>query len=407
MIRKLLFSLVVLTVFLALGEAAVRLYLFRWRGWTHLECDRRQEFDYYLTYANAPGFDRNGEKHNNMGFRRSQDTERRKPSGTIRIFLLGGSAAYGLGGMYPGIQPDFAIIPNDQTIDAHLEKKLEEDFPGVEFEVINSAVTGYYTHHHLLNFITRLQHLEPDMILCLDGANDFNLGRRHVQYYGHAYRANYLRPVVAPSLESLLEVLIRWLGQYSLLVRKIGQRVLESQHYRNLDATTRHDFLRRGGVEARDDSSPFEEVYRRELASTEAFPAVYRQLLALCKLQNVHLVAIRQPLLLARDRATLTPVEQRFWDETMRLLLAGGGTEETRAEMVLSYEISDEILRELGHEGLQYVDLHTAVTGAKEQIFTDYCHISPEGGGVIAGILAREVSPAVREIMTRRRSPAP
>ena len=40
--------------------------------------------------------DTRGVTHNAQGFRRTEDVSATKPSGTYRVFLMGGSTAYGL-----------------------------------------------------------------------------------------------------------------------------------------------------------------------------------------------------------------------------------------------------------------------------------------------------------------------
>ena len=56
----------------------------------------------------------------------------RRRSRRIRtaIFLMGGSTAYGTGGLWPHLQRDFAVLKNSETIDAYLERILGEALPG-------------------------------------------------------------------------------------------------------------------------------------------------------------------------------------------------------------------------------------------------------------------------------------
>ena len=45
------------------------------------------------------------------------------------------------------------VIQNHETIDAYLEQDLEVAFPGVEFEVINAAAVGNWSHQAVLLFL--------------------------------------------------------------------------------------------------------------------------------------------------------------------------------------------------------------------------------------------------------------
>ena len=60
-----------------------------------------------------------------------------------RLFLMGGSAAYGLGGLWPHIQREYAVLKNAETIDAYLERDLAPQFPGRRVEVINAAINSF------------------------------------------------------------------------------------------------------------------------------------------------------------------------------------------------------------------------------------------------------------------------
>ncbi len=68
---------------------------------------------------------------NSLGLR---DPERRipKPAGVFRIIMLGSSYSYG------------AMVDNDQTVAAYMEKALNENYGGpIRFEVVNAGVSSY------------------------------------------------------------------------------------------------------------------------------------------------------------------------------------------------------------------------------------------------------------------------
>lgn len=109
------------------------------------------EFDPYKNIANTRGFvDTRGVRNNLEGFRRSTEVSREKPDGVFRIFLMGASTAYGLGGLWPHIDDRYPVIQNSETIDAYLEAALTAAFPGQAIEVINAAITSTQTHHNLI-----------------------------------------------------------------------------------------------------------------------------------------------------------------------------------------------------------------------------------------------------------------
>src|SRR5262245_16742822 len=58
------------------------------------------EFDDYKNIRPTPRYhNAKGIHHNAQGFRRDHDTLKEKPQDTYRIFLMGGSTAYGLGSL--------------------------------------------------------------------------------------------------------------------------------------------------------------------------------------------------------------------------------------------------------------------------------------------------------------------
>src|SRR5262249_1580542 len=74
------------------------------------------EFDDYKDIRLTPNYENTrGIFHNAQGFRRKQNTPQEKPEGTYRIFIMGGSTAYGLGSLSRYGQEKYSIIRNDET----------------------------------------------------------------------------------------------------------------------------------------------------------------------------------------------------------------------------------------------------------------------------------------------------
>ena len=124
--------------FLLVAEGASRLfYKVRWGQLYAIEANA---YSLNLGWTTAPGSYKNF-TINNQGFRRSTGTSLERPDSTVRIFLVGGSTAFGTNGLYTQFNP--APLEMDQTIDAHLERMLGTEAPGTNFEVINAAVPEY------------------------------------------------------------------------------------------------------------------------------------------------------------------------------------------------------------------------------------------------------------------------
>lgn len=106
---------------------------------------------------------------NEHGFRGPEFTQI-KSENTFRIFLLGGSTAFGSGS-----------TSDEATIPGFLQKKFESQNLPFNVEVINAGIPAVnsYTEHWLIK--NKLIHLEPDLFIIYDGANDIN---RRTDDYG-------------------------------------------------------------------------------------------------------------------------------------------------------------------------------------------------------------------------------
>jgi lysophospholipase L1-like esterase len=96
---------------------------------------------------------------NSMGFR-GPTVERRKPAGTLRIILLGGSTTHGWG------------VNDDETIDAAMRTWLAVAFPERRWEVVNLAFDGYDSWQLFERLRSDGLPLQPDAIIINGGIND-------------------------------------------------------------------------------------------------------------------------------------------------------------------------------------------------------------------------------------------
>ena len=83
-----------------------------------------------------------------------------KPSGGLRIFCLGGSAAAG----WPH--------PPQETFSSYLETMLQERLPGRPVEVINAAAHGFPAYR-VRRVFDEVIDLDPDVIILFTGNNEF------------------------------------------------------------------------------------------------------------------------------------------------------------------------------------------------------------------------------------------
>ncbi len=116
----------------------------------------------FLGFAPQPGA-LPGAHINRQQFRYRRDLDRPKTAGICRIFVIGGSTAFGSG-----------ASTNETTVGGYLERYLNEQAKayGCRFEVVTAAACGWASTHERILVENRLLELEPDVVLALSGHND-------------------------------------------------------------------------------------------------------------------------------------------------------------------------------------------------------------------------------------------
>ncbi len=392
--KKVLFGAIMLLLVYALLELIASTYLRVTRGYDgeHLY---EFEFDPYKNILPARNFvDTRGVRHNGQGFRRDGEISRVKPGGTYRIFLMGGSTAYGTGGMWPHIQKEFAVLPNEATIDRYLERDLAAAFPGVRIEVVNAAITSTWTHHHLIYLNQSILGYDPDVVMFLDGFNDFFFtSADHDQFGSYLYNIQSQSILGDPSIRSLAKANGWWFYRASPLAHVTIKAV------RNLV----------GIVTAPDvgERQPM-DVARSMTGLRETFPEnalkMHRRSGLILRDEGVLPVFMLQPILaLERGRKPLTPMEQRLFDFNITSYLPNY---ETFIHQAVDFVRSEEA-RMASDVGGEFIDLTGIYAGVPEQIYTDYVHLTPAGNERLARAVAERLVPLIRADLDSTNTAAP
>jgi lysophospholipase L1-like esterase len=107
-------------------------------------------------------------KINSLGFRGDEFTKT-KPAGTVRIACLGASTTFCA-----------EVSHNHKTWPHRLQEKLAEAYPGVTFEVINTAIGGYTAAENVKNLTHRVLPLDPDLAIYYEGNNEITKDTRQL-----------------------------------------------------------------------------------------------------------------------------------------------------------------------------------------------------------------------------------
>jgi hypothetical protein len=123
----------------------------------------------FVGTAPTPG--QNGVAHiNKLQFRAREELTSPKPGKTYRIFITGGSTAYGSG------------APSDETtIAGYLNTLLEKQLTPttkIKYEVLTMANPAWASTQERIVIENLLSELEPDMVISFSGVNDVHWGMR-------------------------------------------------------------------------------------------------------------------------------------------------------------------------------------------------------------------------------------
>ena len=177
----------------------------------------------FVGTAPMPGW--HGVAHiNAMQFRADKEVQMPKPPHTYRIFITGGSTAYGTG-----------APSDDRTIAGYLEKILSQRLSPVtslNYEVFTMANPGWASTHERIMIENVLSELEPDMIIAVSGVNDVQWGKfgRNVFWfrsYADEYFLGLIKDVYAYAKQPKIPE-ITHIDESPIPPRTVAERLLKN-----------------------------------------------------------------------------------------------------------------------------------------------------------------------------------
>jgi lysophospholipase L1-like esterase len=299
----------------------------------------------------VPGYQGEWITINSLGFR-GEEMTLNKPSETLRIVIVGSSAAFGVG------------VRDEEAFTTLLEANLAEQIDQ-EVEVINAGITGANSTQELIVLETRVIALEPDIVVIYDGRNDL--------YFA---TSPLWQPHYPPALQHLQSDLSQNGGQPSLgdglaqMWAALGQRsalVGGAQQVASLI----------GGKQA--DPS--------ELSMHDEALTVYRDnlryMVAVLQATDIQPVLVYQPIIAAGDK-TLTDEEQERYDAAQ-----AEGFLDLLAD---AYPAGEAVVLEVGEEfDVPTYSLVGVFDDVQGTVYLDDVHYNPLGNAVVAERLAEIV----------------
>ena len=323
---------------------------------------------------------------NNAGFRDPRPISLKKPDDEFRIFLTGGSTAFGLGATgEAGPLTNFYYIEHRETISHVLEKILNTTapIPGKKIRVYNTAVWGYSYQHLLLRYVTKLRQYKPDLVVSLDGANELlplSAPTRDWDYFREGQYNGILRQIFAYNGQGLTSYLTLWLKNNTFLMTLFWNG---ADPFLTMAAGMRTHRGPVPGQEAKDSNPGFTDEESSQMLA-ERVAAVVRVLEdyhSVLKNDDVpHIVAL-QPLLY------LSKKPRHEWEKKVESLEEHKQYHDVPTDKLYKFMI-DRINESAQTKQYLLADFAHYFDDTSEWVFTDWCHLTAGANHLIAKELA-------------------
>ena len=333
---------------------------------------------------------------NNAGFRDPRPISLTKPDGEFRIFLTGGSTAFGLGASGQAAPlMNFYYLEHRETISHMLEKILNATapIPGKKIRVYNTAVWGYSYQHLLFRYVTKLRKYKPDLVVSLDGANELlpvSAPTKDWDYFREGQYNGILRQIFAYNNEGLSSYITLWLKNNTFLMTLLWSG---ADPFLTMAAEMR---THRGPVPGQDAKGSNQGLTQEERSQmmAERVAAVVRVLEdyhSVLKNDHVpHIIAL-QPLLY------LSKKPRHEWEKKAESLDEHKQYYDVPTDKLYKF-IVDRINKSARTSQYLLADFSNYFDDTSEWVFTDWCHLTAGANYLIA----KEFANIVKEHLFER-----
>ncbi len=340
-------------------------YLGKYDDWPVM---RYSGFLSYSPLENNKGF---GYVTNEYGFRYNGDFPAKKPKEEIRIFVTGGSTAWGAGASQ---QSFYAPV---------LEKILQKKFPDFRIRVISAGAMAYLSTHERILILNKISELEPDIVIMFSGWNDTYAGYRGIRVLDDHWDYFDLAPI-----------LVKYNSHFSKSVKKEGMETLDMPDFRNYTFKIHYLIdrniynLKKGRIERGI------KAYRiNDYNVTGDLIKNIKIINDLAKRQGFVLVFYLQPTL-HNTHKTLTQLEKRLLKEHQAMYL---GFSEFNARVYDLYKKKIAPLAE--DENFLFVDGDNAISKEPKTVFCDHVHFGDRGNRLIAMHMSDFLTDQIKKII--------
>ena len=280
---------------------------------------------------------------NNFGFR-GDEMSKEKEENSFRIFVLGGSTAFGL-----YTTSDYSTIPG------YLQTLFDETEKTTEVEVINAGIPSGFSYTEQKCIKEKLLDFEPDMFIIYDGLNDLN--RKYDDY----------NSVVGEERNILLDIILE-VQKYTPI---INLQYIASSALNEIKISI-------------DPDKVYEFNSEKTKEKSEIWKEGWNEICKNGEEQNYTTLIALQPIMGTGERE-LSELEQKFFKRN-------------NGEIKLSaYQEYAERLKEM-EKNCYTVDLRNILDRANEKsVYVDRGHLTDHGNNIVAKGLFETLEPIILE----------
>ncbi len=334
---------------------------------------------------------------NNAGFREPREISLEKPEDEYRIFLTGGSTAFGLGAIGDAVSiTNHYSIEYRETISHIMEMILNATAPidGKKIRVYNTAVWGHSYQHLLIRYPVKLRQYNPDLIVSLDGANELPLISKLTpdwNYFQEGQYNNIIRDIYSYSGTGLASYLTLWLKNNTFLMTYLwaGQDIFQEL---NVRAPVHKAVVEGASSEVKQVGGSIDDMSRLLDRNIDTVVKVIEDYSSSIQNDGIpHVMALQPWLYLSRK--PMSPQERAINELPGFKQYYGVPSDKTYKLLV------DKIVASAQKKNYFVADFSDYFDDVSEWVFLDWCHLT-SGANFL---LAKEISNLVKEHIFQRK----
>jgi len=318
---------------------------------TNFKLTESHPFLFYSTKPNLTVSSTGALSTNSLGLR-YKELASIKPDKTVRIFLLGGSSAFGV-----GAQSD------EETLSQQIERILNQYYPHFQIEVVNAAGMGFTSVQELIIYQILVCDYQPDMVLAFDGFNDavFPIITGVPGFPERFAETKYIYNE-AGTVKLGIKMIFKY-SAWGSLIRNIKSKIA-SNKFEIADSINNDDFQKE-----------IARQYERNL----------RNLCNLTNAKHIPLMLFEQPYL-GNAEKKLSPEENRFFQKWTSEL------PERNKFVSENLELFDQALYNINRDlAVPVYNLKDVFKQTDQSIFLDACHVNGLGQRIEAEFIADKI----------------